>query len=161
MKKLFALLMVVGLLAGCAGGSGQVNEGTAILTAIELGGYNLGYYVGKSKTDSDDIAIADAYALARTGTLNPAQVAEAFLKFKVENPQLAGSLMIILKNMGADFALDGGLISLSGIPTAYWDRAAAGYASGYEFGRLDKKSVGQKSLTLDKVSAVKAKMPKK
>jgi hypothetical protein len=146
MKRLFILIMAASLL-GCAGG--QVSQDAAILTAIELGGYNLGYYVGKSKTVSDDAAIADAYALARTGTLTPAQLAEAFSKFKVENAQLAGSLLIILRNMGATFAADGGLISLSGIPVEYWDRAAAGYASGYEFGKIGQKDI-KKSAVIPK-----------
>jgi len=150
MKRLFILIMAASLL-GCTGG--QVSQDAALLTAIELGGYNLGYYVGKSKTTADDVAIADAYALARTGTLTPAQLAEAFSKFKIENAQLAGSLLIILRNMGATFAADGGLVSLSGIPVEYWDRAAAGYASGYEFGKIGQKDI--------RVSAVKAKMPRK
>ena len=129
-------------------------EEEAMLTAIELGGYNLGYYVCKSKTDADDIAIADAYKLARTGTLSPQEVAEAFAKLKIENPQLAGSLQIILINMGATIdPTTGALISLSGIPVEYWDRAARGYVAGYAFGK-----VGQKSI---RVSAVKAVMPKK
>jgi hypothetical protein len=152
MKKLFALLVMASLLAGCAGG--QVNQDTAILTAIQLGGYNLGYYVGQSKTTADDQAIADAYALARTGTLTPAQMAAAFAKFKIENPQLAGSLFIILTNMGATINSDGGLVSLSGIPVMYWDKAAEGYVAGFEMGKLNQKAVS-------KVSAVKAKMPKK
>ena len=152
MKKLFALLVTVGLLAGCAGG--QVNQDTAILTAIQLGGYNLGYYVGQSKTVADDQAIADAYALARTGTLTPAQMAAAFAKFKIDNPQLAGSLFIILSNMGATIDSTGGLVSLSGIPVAYWDKAAEGYVAGFEMGKLNQKAIGA-------VSAVKATMPKK
>ena len=152
MKKLFALLIVVGMLAGCNGM--QVNQDVAILTAIQLGGYNLGYYVGQSKTVADDQAIADAYALARTGTLTPAQMAAAFAKFKIENPQLAGSLFIILSNMGATIDNTGGLVSLSGIPVAYWDKAAEGYVAGFEMGKLNQKAIGA-------VSAVKAKMPKK
>jgi len=153
-KKLIVLMVFGFLLSGCAtmGGSGSVNQEVAILTAIELGGYNLGYYVGKSKTDADDIAIADAYALARTGTLTPAQLAEAFSKFKIENAQLAGSLGIILKNMGATFdPATGGLVSLSGIPVKYWDKAAEGYVLGYEFGKAGQKSINK--------SAVKTKMP--
>ena len=151
MKRLSIIMVMIASVLGCAGG--QISQDAALLTAIELGGYNLGYYVGKSKTDADDIAIADAYALARTGTLTPAQLAEAFSKFKIENAQLAGSLLIILRNMGATFDAGGGLISLSGVPVEYWDRAAAGYASGYEFGKIGQKDVG--------VSAVKAKMPKR
>jgi hypothetical protein len=154
MKKLFVCLFLMGfVLTGCAGMQGGVSQDAALLTAIELGGYNLGYYVGKSKTDADDVAIANAYALARTGTLTPAQLAEAFSKFKIENAQLAGSLLIILRNMGATFDAGGGLIGLSGIPVEYWDRAAAGYASGYEFGKMGQKAI--------KPSAVVAKMPKR
>jgi hypothetical protein len=157
MKQWLCFTIVVLCLVsfGCSGFSGNTQaDNAALLTAIELGGYNLGYYVGKSKTDSDDIAIADAYKLARTGSLSPAEVAAAFSKFKIENPQLAGSLMIVLTNMGATTdPTTGGLISLSNIPVEYWDRAARGYASGYEFGRLGQKST--------KVSAVVAIMPKK
>ena len=154
-KRLLMFILIIGFMTGCSGMKlgGSDAQNTALLTAIELGGYNLGYYVGKSKTMDDDQAIADAYALARTGTLSPAQVASAFAKFKIENPQLAGSLLIILRNMGATFATDGGLVTLSGIPVEYWDRAAAGYAAGYEFGLVGKKA--------NAVSAIVAKMPKK
>ena len=48
----------------------------------------------------------------------------------------------------------GGLVSLSGIPAKYWDRAAKGYTMGFEMGQLNQKALG-------KVSAVKAKLPKK
>lgn len=155
MKRIIALLAMVGMMAGCAGG-GNINQDAAILTAIQLGGYNLGYYVGQSKSTADDQAIADAYAIARTGTLTPEQMAAAFAKFKIENPQLAGSLFIILQNMGATVSADGGLVSLSGIPVAYWDKAAEGYVAGFEMGKMN-----QKGLTLKKPSAVKAKIPKK
>jgi hypothetical protein len=111
-----------------------------MLTAIELAGYNLGYYVGKSKTTSDDTAIADAYQLARTGQLSPAQIAEAYSRLKIDNPQLAGSLYIVLKNMGAGFDAGGGLVDLSGIPVEYWDTAAVGYEAGYGVGKINQKS---------------------
>lgn len=150
-KKLTLLFVTLVMLIGCNGM--QVSQNAAMLTAIELGGYNLGYYVGKSKTDADDIAIANAYQLARTGTLSPAELAAAFAKFKIENAQLAGSLLIVMRNMGASFDTGGGLVSLSGIPVEYWDRAAAGYAAGYEFGKIGQKSI--------RVSAVVAIMPKK
>ena len=153
MKRFLALLAIAALLTGCAGMT--VNQDAAILTAIQLGGYNLGYYVGNSKTTADDQAIADAYALARTGTLTPEQMADAFAKFKIDNPQLAGSLFIILTNMGATLSADGGLVSLSGIPVAYWDKAAEGYVAGFEMGKIN-----QKGLKLQKPSAVKAKLPK-
>jgi hypothetical protein len=138
MKKLIAILMVFGLLAGCKAGDIVNNNG--MLTAIELGGYNLGYYVGKSKTTTDDIAIADAYQLARTGQLSPAQIAEAYSKLKIDNPQLAGSLYIVLKNMGAGFDAGGGLVDLSSIPVEYWDAAASGYEAGYSIGKVNQKS---------------------
>ena len=153
MKRFLALLAIAALLTGCAGMT--VNQDAAILTAIQLGGYNLGYYVGNSKTTADDQAIADAYALARTGTLTPEQMAAAFAKFKIDNPQLAGSLFIILTNMGATLSADGGLVSLSGVPAAYWDKAAEGYVAGFEMGKIN-----QKGLKLQKPSSVKAKMPK-
>lgn len=156
MKRVLAVLCLVSFgLMGCAGSNWNIPAGnTALLTSIELGGYNLGYYVGKSKTDADDIAIADAYKLARTGTLSPAEVAAAFAKFKIENAQLAGSLMIILTNMGATVdPATGSLIGLDKIPVEYWDRAAQGYVMGYEFGKAGQKSI--------KPSAVKAVMPKK
>ena len=140
MKKLIALIMVLGLLAGCSGRVGDVVTNQGMLTAIELGGYNLGYYVAKSKSTADDIAIADAYQLARTGQLSPTQIAEAYSKLKIDNPQLAGSLYIILKNMGAGFDTGGGLVDLSSIPVEYWDSAAAGYEAGYAIGKTNQKS---------------------
>lgn len=151
-KKLLIFALAFCFMTGCAMFNGQTGsdaQNMALLTAIELGGYNLGYYIGKSKTDADDIAIADAYKLARTGTLSPAELATAFSKFKIDNPQLAGSLMIILKNMGATMDPNTeDLISLSGIPVAYWDRAAEGYVAGYEFGKMGQKGITSKSAVL-------------
>jgi hypothetical protein len=138
MKKLIVILATIGILIGCKAGDVVNNNG--MLTAIELAGYNLGYYVGKSKTTSDDIAIADAYQLARTGQLSPEQIAEAYGKLKIDNPQLAGSLYIVLKNMGANFNTSGGLVDLSSIPIEYWDSAAAGYEAGFAVGKVNQKS---------------------
>ena len=153
MKKLFALLVVVGLLAGCGAGGGQIiNQDQAIQTAIQLAAYNLGFYVADKHPDYDPL-IADAYTLARTGTMTPEQMATALAKLKLQNPQLTGSLLIVLSSMGASVTQDGDILGISGIPTAYWDAAAQGYTMGFAMGMTNKKALG--------VSAVKAKMPKK
>jgi hypothetical protein len=154
MKKLFALLVMVGMLAGCgAGGGGQViNQDVAIQTAIQLAAYNLGFYVADKHPEYDPL-IADAYTLARTGTMTPEQMAAALANLKLQNPQLTGSLMIVLSSMGASITQDGGIVGLSGIPVAYWDAAAKGYTMGFEMAQANKKAIT--------VSAVKAKMPKK
>jgi hypothetical protein len=136
--KMCGLALIIALFTGCSGL--QVNNDQAMLTAVELAAYNAGYYVGKSKTTDDDTAIATAYQLARTGQLSPAEVATALARLKIDNPQLAGSLLIVLKNMGASFGADGGLVSLSGIPVEYWDRARDGYVAGYEMGKVGQKS---------------------
>jgi hypothetical protein len=112
-------------------------------------------YVRKSKTELDDIAIADAYKLARTGKLSPAETVAAFEKLKLDQPELAGGLMIVLKRMGATIAPDGGLVSLSGIPVRYWDTAAEGYCTGYDLAGVGKKDLVKKE------SAVKPLIPKK
>ena len=150
MKKLFALLVVVGLLTGCSGM--QINNDTAIQTAIQLAAYNLGYYVADKHPEYDPL-IADAYTIARTGKMTPEQMATALAKLKLQNPQLTGSLLIVLTSMGATVTQDGGIVGLSGIPPAYWDAAAQGYTMGFAMGMTNKKALG--------VSAVKAKMPKK
>ena len=150
MKKLFALLIVVGMLAGCSGM--QVNQDVAIQTAIQLAAYNLGYYVADKHPEYDPM-IADAYTIARTGTMTPEQMAKALANLKLQNPQLTGSLIIVLSSMGATVTPEGGIVGLSGIPAAYWDSAAQGYTMGFEMGMANKKAMG--------VSAVKAKMPKK
>lgn len=150
MKKLLMCLMVVGLLAGC--GKMQVNQDAAIQTAIQLAAYNLGYYVADKHPEYDPM-IADAYTLARTGTMTPEQMAAALANLKLQNPQLTGSLIIVLSSMGASITPEGGIVGLSGIPVAYWDAAAQGYTMGFEMGMVNKKAIG--------VSAVKAKMPKK
>jgi hypothetical protein len=150
MKKLLVCLMVVGLLAGC--GKMQVNQDAAIQTAIQLAAYNLGYYVADKHPEYDPM-IADAYTLARTGTMTPEQMAAALANLKLQNPQLTGSLVIVLSSMGASITPEGGIVGLSGIPVAYWDAAAQGYTMGFEMGMANKKALG--------VSAVKAKMPKR
>ena len=150
MKKIFALLVVVGLLAGCSGM--QVSQDQAIQTAIQLAAYNLGYYVADKHPEYDPM-IADAYTLTRTGTMTPAQMTAALAKLKLQNPQLTGSLMIVLTSMGATVTQEGGIVGLSGIPVEYWDAAAQGYTMGFAMGMANKKALN--------VSAVKAKMPKK
>lgn len=150
MKRIFALLAIAALVTGCSGLN--INNDTAILTAIELAGYNAGYYVGSKKPELD-AQISIAYDLARKGTLTPAQMAEAFSALKISDPQLAGSLMIVLTNMGATVDAGGGILSLSAIPAAYWDRAAQGYTMGFEMGKANTKSVAP--------SAVKALLPAK
>jgi hypothetical protein len=133
--KIFILMAITAPVstAACTGNLQNLMQNQGMKTAIELGGYNLGYYVGKSKTPADDIAIADAYKLAMGQQLTPAEIAQAFNQLKIDNPQLAGSLVIILKNMGATFDQPGGnLIGLTGIPTEYWTAAKNGYVLGYE-----------------------------
>jgi hypothetical protein len=151
MKKLFiTLLIAVGLLTGCSGM--QVNQDVAIQTAIQLAAYNLGFYVADKHPEYDPM-IADAYTLARTGTMTPEQMTVALANLKLQNPQLTGSLMIVLTSMGASVTPEGGIVGLSGIPVAYWDAAAKGYTMGFEIAQANKKAIT--------VSAVKAKMPKK
>lgn len=134
-------------ITGCANFKPSAGSEQATLGLIELAAYELGFYIGKSKTDTDDKAIADAYALARTGTLSPEQVASAFNKLKIDRPELTGGLMIVLKRMGAAFApgtMD--LVSLSGVPVLYWDTAADGYMTGYSFGKMNQKAISAVAL---------------
>lgn len=154
MIVMMVVVAVIGIFAfgltGCK--MGDIASNAGLLTTIELGGYNAGYYVGKSKTDADDTAIANAYKLAREGKLSPEEIAKSLAQLKLENPQLSGSLMIVLKNMGAGFGADGGLVDVTGIPVDYWDAAAAGYVVGYEMGKAGQKAA--------RVSAVKKYLPK-
>lgn len=153
-KRLIAVFTVIMFLVGCAGTGWNVPAGNqALLGVIEVSGYNLGYYIGHSKTTADD-QIANAYKLARMGTLTPQEVASAIAALKLEDPQLAGSLAIALKRMGAIFdPTTGGLVDISGIPVEYWDTAAEGYVLGYEIGLMGKKAP-------KKVSAVASIKPK-
>lgn len=137
MKKIMGLLLAMALLTGCSGL--QIGQNDATLLAIELAAYNAGFYIGSKGID--DTALQTAYEFARTGQLSPAEVAEAMSKLKIQNAQLAGSLMIVLSSMGATTNTDGGLVSLSGIPVEYWDRAAQGYVAGYAMGQVNKKAV--------------------
>jgi hypothetical protein len=151
MKKIFTLLMVVaGIVAGCSGV--HINQDAAVQTAIQLAAYNLGYYVADKQPEYDAL-IADAYTLARTGTMTPQQMAAALTNLKLQNPQLTGSLIIVLSSMGAAVTPEGGVVGLSGVPVAYWDAAAQGYTMGFEMAQANRKSIS--------TSAVKAKMPKK
>lgn len=148
-SAIIIILCIIFMTTGC---KFNITENPAVLTIIEIAGYDLGYYVGKSKTDLDDIAIADAYNLARTGKLTNEQITEAFSKLKIENSVLAGNLRIALKSMGASFDAGGNLMDISGIPVAYWDKAAEGYVIGFEFGKANQKGIN--------VSAVLKYMPK-
>jgi hypothetical protein len=142
-KKLIGLVLVAFLFAGCSGL--QITNEQAMDTAIRLSAYNLGYYVGDRHPEYDAI-IANAYTVARTGTMTPAQMAEALATLKLQNPQLTGSLMIVLSSMGATVDAGGGVVGLSGIPVAYWDAAADGYAMGYEMAQANKRAVNQSAI---------------
>src|SRR3989304_1527413 len=137
MKKLFVLLCLVGfVLTGCAGSGWNIADGNmAIGLVIKMAAYEAGLYIGKSKTTADDEAIAMAYKAAREGKLDPATVAKALADLKINDPKLSGLLLIALTEMGAIFDLNGGLVAVSGIPIEYWDKAAEGYAIGYELGK--------------------------
>jgi hypothetical protein len=153
MKRTIIAVLAMALLTGCSGMqvTGDNAQNVALLTAIELAGYNAGYYVA-TKQPALDAQISMAYDLARSGKLTPEQMAQAFADLKIKDPQLAGSLMIVLTNMGATVGVDGGLVALSGIPVAYWDRAAQGYTMGFSMGKSNTKDINN-------VSAVKAKLP--
>lgn len=158
MKKLCAVLFCVTLLVstfGCAGSNWNIPAGNqAILTAIEMGGYGVGVFVKKSKTPSDDAAIAAAYKLAREGVVDVTQVQKALDDLKLNDEELAGATAILLKRMGAVFDENTGtLMSLSNIPVEYWDAAAEGYVLGYGIAKTKTKAMGE--------SAVKPLLPKK
>jgi hypothetical protein len=148
MKKILSLITLLSFaLAGCSGMKWNLpGEDTAILTSIEMGGYAVGLLVGKSKTENDDAAIAAAYKLAKEGKLDPATLQKALAVLKLDDAELAGATTILLKRMGAGFDPEtGNLLSLTGIPIAYWDAAAEGYALGWSIGVLKKKGPAKKS----------------
>jgi hypothetical protein len=158
-KKLIALTLFGLLLSGCAGSNWNIPAGnTAMSIGIKVAAYEAGLYVGKSKTTADDEAIALAYKAAREGTLDPVVVAKMLTDLKINDPRLSGILLIALSEMGATFDTNtGGLISLSGIPVEYWDKAAEGYALGYELGKAGQKAIAASPVK----SAVIKYMPKK
>lgn len=137
MKRALPIVMVALLaLVGCAGWTIQ-NEQMANV-AVELAGYNLGYFVAKDKP-SADVPLRNAYTLARTGTLPPDQVALALADLKITDPLLMGNCVIVLKAMGAGFAPTGEVADLTGIPPEMWDAAANGYLQGFALGQMAKK----------------------
>lgn len=122
-------------LNGCTGT--QVQNPQMANVAVELAGFNLGYYIAKEKPAAD-VAIRDAYLLARSGQLPPDAVAQAMAELKISDPLLAGNCLIMLKAMGAGFAPTGQLASVSNIPPEVWDAAKTGYVQGFAVGALKK-----------------------
>jgi hypothetical protein len=156
MKKTALILVALAfLLTGCAGSNWNIPAGNSAMgIGVKVAAYEAGLYVGKSKTTADDDAIALAYKAAREGTLDVATVAKALADLKINDPRLSGIVLIVLSEMGATFdPATGGLVSLSGIPVEYWDKAAEGYALGWEIGKAGQKSIAK--------SAVLKYMPKK
>ena len=136
MKKIIALFALVTLIAGCAGN--QINNDQAMQTTIKLAAFNVGFYVGKSKTVADDQAILAAYDLAITGQLSPAAINQGLVALKIDNPQLAGSAMILLTSMGGTIT-NGQVIDMVGIPPAAWTAAKDSYVMGQQMGLADQK----------------------
>jgi hypothetical protein len=138
MKKLPILLtLFVFLFAGCAGQS--INKQQAELLGIKMAAFNLGFYVGKSKTDTDDKAIRDGYELAKTGQFSPQSMNDAMLLLKGQNPQVAANCMFALEAMGAMMTADKSIIDLSKIPPEAWTAAEQSYTMGYTAGLAEKK----------------------
>jgi hypothetical protein len=137
MKKMM-LLVIVALVPVLLGVDRcQIKNDEAMLTAVQLGGYNLGVYVASEKLDQFDVAIRDAYVFARDGKLSPEDMAKALRELKLNNPLLVGNLTILLTNMGATFTAGDTLESIAGIPPEYWDRAKDGYLMGYAMGKAE------------------------
>ena len=135
MKRLICTITMLMLLAGCAGMQNNAQLGTV---AVELAGFNVGYYVGKDKPAAD-IPIRNAYTLARTGQLPPEAVGQALAELKISDPLLAGNCLIVLKAMGAGMLPDGQVGALSGITPEMWDAAQSGYVQGFAIGQAKAK----------------------
>lgn len=123
-------------LNGCTGGP-QIQNPQMANVAVELAGFNLGYWIGKDRPEAD-APIREAYLVARTGQLPPETVAQAISELQVSDPLLAGNCMIMLKAMGAGFAPSGQLASISNIPPEVWDAAKTGYVQGFAVGKLKR-----------------------
>lgn len=137
-RKNMMLLAIVVLLPMIFGVSKcQITSDQGVEAAVRLSAYNLGYYVGKSKTTSDDQAIKDAYILAREGRLDPATVTSALVKLKMDNPQLAGNAVIVLGMMGASIQ-NGAVTSLVDIRPELWNAARDAYATGQLLGSSEQ-----------------------
>lgn len=131
---------VVLILSGCSGLQLKLGDKLPLL-GIKQAGLTLGYFVGKSKTDADDIAIKDAYLLIRTGSLPPEAVSEAIVRLKIDNALIAASCFNALEAMGA--VVSGGkIVDLAGIPAEAWAAAEASYTQGIEIGRAERAKKG-------------------
>ena len=132
MKAILSAILISSIaLLGCAGQ--QVNNPQMAHVAVELAGFNLGYWIGKDRPEADK-PIREAYLVARTGQLPPETVAQALSELKISDPLLAGNCLIMLRAMGAGFSPAGQLSSISNISPEVWDAAKTGYVQGVAIG---------------------------
>lgn len=136
MKRLVMVAIVLMVIVGCNSTPNQPKVNPTV--AVELAAFNVGYFVGKDKP-AMDAQLRNAYLFARDGRLPAEAVAQGLAELKLSDPLLAGNALIVLKAMGANFAVDGQLSSLSNIPPELWDAAKAGYIQGFAIGQVAKK----------------------
>lgn len=134
----FIAVLLTGV-TGCKFALTNVGNDELSLLGIKMAAFNLGHYIGKSKTDNDDFAVKEAYAAIKTGQFSNVALFEALQRLKLENGVLAANCTFALQAMGAAFNPSGGLIDASGIPEAAWLAAEGAYTQGLELGRSERK----------------------
>lgn len=139
-KSSLAVVVMVALLAGCAGWESVVQDQWGKL-AVKNAARALGYAVGNSKSTVDDTAVAQAYNLLRSGQTDPTAINSILSKW---NNQQGGKLLVfaaldLLEAMGA--TIQGGLITeLAKIPPELWVAVEIAYQQGFEMGLADKSA---------------------
>jgi hypothetical protein len=139
MKKLIAVLMLFGIVAGCS--FDQVVQDQWGMLAIKNASRGLGYAIAQSKTTADDQAVIAAYELLTKGQLSEVAMTELLQKLQGQNPLVVFAALDLLEAMGAMINKgQGTVLDLSGIPPELWAIVEASYKQGYSLGMADKKA---------------------
>jgi len=139
-KKLFAFLMVFGVLVGCSGL--QIGDDLATEMLVRNGARGLGYAVARLDNEKLTVAVEQAYLLLRQGQFDESKMTALIQQFKTAGEKLiAYAILDLLKVMGAQInSAQQTILDLSGIPDWLWDVAEDAYLQGYDMGAMDKKA---------------------
>jgi len=137
--ELLVLIAVIGIFAmgvvGCKFALTNVGNDQLSLFGIKQTAMTLGMFVGKSKTEADNVAIEQAYNLAVTGKLSEVEITKALQGLKVDDEYLMLTCVNALAAMGATIGPKGEVIDLSAISPAAWEAAKGSYLAGLMIGK--------------------------
>ena len=128
--KLFVILIIMMLMAGCAGM--EIPESQSVIYGIETAAVVVGYYAAQQP--DVDMALRNIYDLSTKGKLTPEGVNAILLRLDRTNPLellLIRRVLRLAELIGAT-VIEGQLVDVAGIPPEFVNAVARGYVEGYD-----------------------------